>query len=254
MEKSISINALAFINLAAFLTVIVFNTLANTLPFNGKGTGELSDIYPNLFVPAGLTFSIWGLIYILLAGFAVYSTVGVFKSSINLEFLKVIGPWFLISCIANISWLFAWHWEKTGLSLIIMLVILLSLVMIYIRLGSSSLPDTSFVLVKLPFSVYLGWITVATIANTTALLVRLNWDGFGLSQLFWTAAVIAAAVIVTCLIIIFRNDLAYSLVIIWALVGIIIKRTSAADAPAVVFSAAAAIVIIIAVYIVKKAF
>ena len=69
MEKSISINVLAFINLAAFLAVIVFNTLANSLPLNGRGTGELSDIYPNLFVPAGLTFSIWGLIYILLAGF-----------------------------------------------------------------------------------------------------------------------------------------------------------------------------------------
>lgn len=229
----------SIINAIAFIGVIVVNSLANILPLNGVGTGELSDLYPNLFVPAGLTFSIWGIIYLLLIGFCVYGIKAAFSSSTDASFLKTIGPWFLLSCIANIAWIFAWHWQRVGLSLIVMLFLLASLIVIYLKLNSGGISSLSEgLLTRLPFSVYLGWITVATIANVTALLVTLEWGGFGLSAVFWTVFVIVAAVVVTLLVIFIRKDLGYSLVVVWALLGIVLKRSALGDAPSVTVAAA----------------
>ena len=251
MEKSFSF--LAILNLIFFISVIIVNGLANALPLNGIGTGELSDLYPNLFVPAGITFSIWGIIYLLLAGFCVTGLAAAFGNKLNPEFLSRIGVWFIISCIANLSWIFAWHWKKVGLSLLFMLLILLTLIMIYKKL----MPDyetankPAFIFVKLPFSVYLGWITVATIANVTALLVHANWNGFGLSEPLWTVIILLTAVLITCIIILRHKDLGYSLVVIWAFLGIILKRSSIGDALSVVIAASAGIVIIGAFFIIK---
>lgn len=243
----------SIINALACIGVIVVNSLANILPLNGVGTGELSDLYPNLFVPAGLTFSIWGIIYILLIGFAIYGIKAAFSSSTDASFLKSIGPWFLLSCIANMAWIFAWHWQKVGLSLVVMLFLLASLIIIYLSLssGGESFPAER-VLVKLPFSVYLGWITVATIANVTALLVRLEWGGFGLSGVFWTVAVIVTAVVITALVIWPRRDAGYSLVVIWALLGIVLKRSALGDAPAVTVAAALGMGVIVLVFLLRR--
>jgi hypothetical protein len=254
MGKTFSFSILAFINLFAFIAVVVVNALANILPLNGVGTGELSDIYPNLFVPAGITFAVWGIIYLLLAGFSTYGIVASINKNIDALFLKKIGHWFLLSCAANISWIFAWHWKKVGLSLIFMLIILASLIILYRKIESASgeLGKAHFVFIKLPFSIYLGWITVATIANITALLVNMNWNGFGISETVWTVIVIAAAVIITCLVIYQRRDWGYALVVLWAFLGIILKRTSIGDAPVIVTTAAAGMVLIAAFYAVRQ--
>ena len=220
--------AWAVLNLVGFLGTVVVNALANALPINGITTGELSDLYPNLFVPAGLTFSIWGLIYLLLAIFAVYQLVASLRPGAPAGFLDRIGPLFVISCGANIGWIFAWHYRLVGVSLLLMLLLLGSLLGLYLRLrvGVSDAPARERYLVHLPFSVYLGWITVATIANVTALLVDAGWNRFGAGEVFWTVAVIAVAAGITLGVLFSRRDAFYALVVVWALIGIVIKRTS----------------------------
>ncbi|MFC1861753.1 hypothetical protein ACFLX6_00450 [Chloroflexota bacterium] len=226
MRKS-RLLTLSILNLIGFLGTVVVNGLANALPLNNKTTGELSDQYPNLFVPAGLTFSIWGVIYILLAIFVIYGLVISIKNNTQkTAFIENIGILFFISSLANIGWIFAWHYEILPLSLVLMLVILGALITIYLRLhiGKSDSTLNERYLVHLPFSVYLGWITIATIANVTAVLVDINWNTFGLGEQFWTVAVIIVGIAIALSILLTRKDIFYCLVVDWALLGILLKR------------------------------
>jgi tryptophan-rich sensory protein len=223
MTSTNDLRVLQIVNIVAFLSTVVMNVLANALPLNGKTTAELSDMYPNLFVPAGYVFAIWGVIYLLLLGFTVYQAS---KKQRQEEFLRRIGYYFALSAVANISWLFLWHYEQVLLSEVPMFVLLGSLIMIYIRLdvGRWERSREDRLLVSLPFSVYLGWITVAPIANVTAALVKLNWDGFGIGEATWTVLMIGIAVLLTGIVIYTRADIGYSLVIAWALGGIYAKQ------------------------------
>jgi hypothetical protein len=220
---------LSILNLISFLGVVIVNTLAVTLPINNKTTQELSDQYPNLFVPAGLTFSIWGVIYLLLAIFVVYNLISAFKKTSGVSFSEKIGVLFFLSCIANIAWILAWHYQVVSLSVLIMLLLLACLLAIYLKLGvgKKGPPTKEKYLVHLPFSVYLGWITIATIANITTFLVQLNWNGFGLSDQFWTVTVILVGIAITLAMLFRRQDLFYALVVDWAILGILLKRTAA---------------------------
>jgi len=227
MVKKYTLKVLSILNLLGFFGVVLINYLAVILPLNDKTTGALADQYPNLFVPIGLTFSIWGIIYLLLAIFTIYQLVYAFKKDTqNSSFLEKIGLLFFVSCLANFSWIFAWHFERVFLSFLIMLILLLSLIVIYQRLniGRSVALKSEKYLVHLPFSVYLGWITIATIANATALLVDVHWNRFGLSEPFWTIGVIIIGILITLFILFYRKDIFYCLVVDWALLGILIKR------------------------------
>lgn len=227
METTLSQKFLAILNLIAFLGVVIVNGLANALPINNKTTAELSDQYPNLFVPAGLTFSIWGVIYILLAIFVIYQLIVTFREDkMKLGPYKRIGYLFLLSSILNIGWIFAWQYEIMPLSLVIMLLLLGCLMAIYLRLGVGKKGFTTReqYLVHLPFSVYLGWITIATIANVTAFLVNINWNRFGLSDQFWAVLVIVVGIAITLSVLLRRQDIYYALVVDWAILGILLKR------------------------------
>jgi hypothetical protein len=204
------------------LTLIV-NFLATALPLNGKTTGELSDSYPNLFVPAGYVFAIWGVIYTLLIVFVVFQAL---PRNRNEEFHNQISGLFIISSLANSLWIFLWHYEQVLFSLLTMIVLLVSLILIYWRLeiGLNPVALNQKLAVHTPFSVYLGWITVATVANVTALLVSINWDRFGISETIWTLIVLSVATIIAIVIILQRKDIAYTLVPIWAFIGIFIKQ------------------------------
>jgi len=229
MGKNHSVLVLAILNLLGFIGTVVVNALATTLPINKITTGELSDLYPNLFVPAGLTFAIWGLIYVLLAIFVVYQLMpSVRGDTQKSDFIKRIGPLFFISCLANIGWIYAWHYKIVPLSLVLMLVLLGSLLAIYLRLniGKSEAHRPEKFLVHLPFSVYLGWITIATIANTTALLVNNNWNALGLGEQFWAVAVIIIGIAIALSVLFTRKDIFYALVVDWALLGVLLKRLS----------------------------
>jgi hypothetical protein len=220
-------------NILIMIITIGVNALAVILPLNGKTTEYLSDKYPNLFVPAGITFSIWGIIYILWVVFAIYQARDLFKKEdIDMPFLHQITFLYFVSGVANSGWIFAWHYEYVGFSLLLMIILLFSLLALYVRLniGRADVSLTEKLCVHVPFSVYLGWITVATIANVTTYLVYVNWDGFGISPLTWTIVVVSVGVLITLLMLALRKDIAYSLVILWALLGIWIKRTTPATA------------------------
>ena len=205
---------LKIVNVAAFAIMVFMNYLANALPLGGKTTGELSAQYPNLFVPAGITFSIWGIIYLLLLGFCVIQFMAHNRAMVN-----AAGWLFAISCILNALWIVAWHHEKLFLSVIIMLLLLATLTMINYRLVPFSESIS-----KAAFGVYLGWICIATIANITALLVAINWQGWGISDEAWAVIMVLAGAVITALIIKnYRNSFT-GIAVIWALTGIMIAR------------------------------
>lgn len=216
-------------NSMGVIATIIVNALAVLLPLNGKSTNELSDALPNLFVPSGITFSIWSIIYIFLIIFMVYQIYGLLtKQKTNIKYLEKIGIWFMVASLANVLWIFLWHYEYVTLSLVAMLILLLSLMAIYLKLniGLSEISIKEKLAVNTTISIYFGWITVATIANVTAVLVNLDAGELILGQELWTIIVIAVATLITMLIVVQRKDIPYSLVIIWALLGIIIKRLS----------------------------
>ena len=222
-----NIKLLAMINTLGLILALVLNGLANALPINGKTTGELSDAYPNLFVPAGFTFAIWGVIYLALIVFVIYQLIQAFSKEGNAaDFLPQIGWFFFLSSLANASWIVAWHYQYIAISLIIMLCILFTLIMIYQRLeiGLKSVSTAQKWLVHTPFSIYLGWITVATIANVTTLLVDLDWNGFSILPETWTVIVLTVGTLIALTMTQKRREIAYGLVIIWAYYGIVSKR------------------------------
>jgi len=197
------LQALQLGNIIAVIFTIIVNSLANIVPIGGKYTGELSDNTPNLFVPAGITFAIWGVIYILIIMFAIYLAKDLFKKDKETKpFLEKISIFFILASLANIIWIFLWHYEQILLSLLAMVLLFFSLLIIYLRLhiGIEKITLKEKLFVHVPISVYLGWITVATIANVTAVLVTIDWDGFGISEQIWTIIVIIVATIITILI------------------------------------------------------
>jgi hypothetical protein len=207
------------------LATLVVNGLANALPLNGLTTGEISDRFEVYFVPAGYVFSIWGLIYFGLIGYAVFQALPSQKQNPR---LRSIAGIFVLASFANMAWLFLWHYEQFAGTLVAMLVLLLCLIAIYLRLeigrGKVSFGETW--LVRVPFSLYLGWISVATVSNVTSLLDFLNWDGFGLSPELWMIIILAVVVVIAGLVSLTRQDVPYALVIMWALAGIAIKHAS----------------------------
>jgi hypothetical protein len=225
MEKK---EILQIFNLIGFIATVIVNFLAVLLPIGGNTTQELSDAIPNLFVPAGITFSIWTFIYIFLGLFSIYQIRDIFKKDkIEMKFLDDIGYFFIIGSLANITWIIVWHYQLVPLSLIFMIILLVSLLLIYIKLSIGKLKVSKIekVAVHIPFSVYLGWITVATIANVTAVLVNdLGVSGSGPIAEIMTILVIAVAVLITFAMLFLRKDYAYSIVVIWALLGIFIKQ------------------------------
>ena len=222
-------NLLQWGNIITFIAAFLINYLAVGFELGGYNTGELSDLLPNLFVPAGLTFSIWGVIYFFLAGFSIYQGRDLFKEQkLEHDYLNKIGIYFILSNIANATWIFLWHFRLVPLSLVLMLAILLTLLMIYIKLGIGKTEPIRGVRiwVHTPFSIYLGWITVATIANVTAVAIDFGVPGFGLIQEILTVVVIIVAVLITFAMLFLRKDWVYSLVIVWATFGIYLKQST----------------------------
>jgi hypothetical protein len=204
------------------LATIVVNGLANALPINGQNTGEISDRFQVYFVPAGYVFSIWGLIYLGLIAFAIFQSL---PSQRENPRLRATGWWISLGGVANISWIFLWHYEQFPLTIIAMLVLLVSLIVTYLRLGigRTVVPAGEKWAARVPFSIYLGWITVATVANATSLLDYLKWDRFGLSPVTWMVIMLAAVLVIAVLMNFTRRDVAYALVLLWALAGIALK-------------------------------
>lgn len=231
-------------NIVLFVFTIIMNALANALPLNGKTTGELSNQYPNFFVPAGITFSIWSIIYLFLLIFIIYPFTGKQARQHTLK----IGPWFMLSCLCNGSWILAWHYELVEVSVLIMLAFLFILIRIY-RLLENPQPAFSTKdkwMLKTTFSIYLGWICIATIANITTLLVHHGWSGGPLSQPVWACIAIGLGTALGAYIASTRKDLAFILVLLWAFAGIFLKQyNSLTGNPVAIVAVVAAALLII---------
>jgi hypothetical protein len=242
---------LKWINAVAFaLTVLVNGLAGGTTILGGKLTAEISDANPTLITPAGYVFSIWGVIYILLGLFVIFQAL---PSQKGKEYHGEIGWLFVLSSLLNIAWLFLWQFEYLSLSVVLMFLLLTTLIATYLRLniGKSRVALRDKLAVHVPFSVYLGWITIASIANVSVTLVSVGWDGFGISQEIWAFLIILIALLITLLVIATRKDIAYGLVVIWALLGIAAKQSgnqtvvSATEISAVVIAIALALSILI---------
>jgi hypothetical protein len=207
------------------IVTITINILANALPINGQNTGDISDMFQVFFVPAGYVFSIWGLIYIGLLAFAVYQALPTQRENPR---LRKIGYWFALSCLANSIWIFMWHYNLFPLSLLVMLVLLAALLVIYLRLdiGRTRVSTVERWCVNIPFSVYLGWITVATVANVTDVLYDLGWNGFGIAPETWAVIMLIIAAGLGVAMAVTRRDVAYLLVLVWAFAGIGVKQAA----------------------------
>jgi benzodiazapine receptor len=212
--------ALLYANIVAYIFTILINSLAgSTTLIGGQNTAAISNNNPTLITPAGYVFSIWGIIYVLLGAFVIYQAL---PRERNSAYRQKIGWLFILSSLFNIAWIFVWQYEILSLSVVLIFALLLSLIAIYLRLniGRSKVRTSERLAVHLPFSVYLGWITIASIADASVTLTAYNWDGFGISPETWAIIVVTVALVITMLMLGTRKDVAYALVVIWALVGI----------------------------------
>lgn len=201
----------------AFIAMIVVNFLSNYLPINGQTTAEISNRIEVLFTPAGYVFSIWGLIYFLVLVWLIMQ----YKSIKNNEFSSQIGVLFIFSCLFNIAWLFSWHYEQFALSVLFMILLLVTLILIYVKYPNTAqgLPE------RLPFSFYLAWIAVATIVNISYVLKHYGVD-LGISEAVGSLVLVAAAVVIGYLALENSKDIYFVLVIVWALIGIVVKTSN----------------------------
>ena len=257
------VKSLKYWNIIFFISMISINIIANTLPFGRGSTAEISAKYHSLFTPAPLTFSIWFVIYLLLGYFIVYQ-LGVFNEVFANTFVSLIGPWFIISCILNIGWLFSFSYEKTFLSMLFMIGLLLSLAIISFRLSPENVMLTAmephiplFAKICLyTFDLYFGWIVAATIANMSVLLLKLNWNIFNLSEQFFTVIVLIGGTVLGMLFVIFSNRFMSSLAIIWAYCGILVNHISrsgyAGAYPVIIFVTILGIFLILISGIIKE--
>lgn len=251
------------LNLMFFLIMITVNMLANVLPLGHGNTGDISNKYPNLFTPAPMTFAIWGVIYVLILYFIMYQYGWLDNHMFSESFVNLIGCWFIISCIMNVGWIFSWHYENIALSMVFMIGLLISLIMItrhlrpdyiYQETAVHSIPMLAKI-ATYAFDIYIGWITAATIANVSVLLVKLNWTRFGLSSEFWTIVVIIAGAIIGMLFMIVSQKYLSTLSIIWAYCGILVKHISSngygGEYPIIIISTIIAIFIMLCLMIIR---
>ena len=214
---------LRWLNLAAFVLVIAMNWASSNLQINGNTVASVSDGIPSLFTPAGYVFAIWGIIYLALGAFVIY---GVSKKQADNQLIDRIGPWFVINSLLNMVWLVSWLMEWWLISLVIIALMLVTLIITYLRLNAfrEDARGKDFWFVLFPFSIYLAWISVATIANTSIIFAANGITSLGVSGTFWTAVMITVATLVSNLMVVLRRDWFFPLVVIWAVIGIAIAN------------------------------
>jgi hypothetical protein len=207
--------------LASFVFVLVMNSVATALPLNGLSVGGVSDKYTTLFAPIDFTFGIWGLIYL---GLTVYSFTQLFTDN---QVIQRITPWFIAANIFNGSWIIAWRLEWLLVSSLILVGLLFCLYKINKETTSKSSSAEQTITTRLPFEIYFGWVTVATIANISSFLVQLGFqDGYLLDAQTWTVVILIVATLIGTATALVNSSPAYSLVILWAFYGIYSRHIS----------------------------
>jgi hypothetical protein len=213
-----------WINVVAIIVTLAVNILANAVPFNGQTTGEISDRFEVYFVPAGYVFAIWGVIYIGLIAFAIYQAL---PSQAENPRLRRLGYLFAIANLVNAFWLFFWHYNLFVMSLLAMLTLLGLLIATYLilEIGCTRVPAGERWMIQVPVSIYLGWISVATIANVSDVLYYLEWNALGINPESWAVIMLAVAVVLATIMALTRRDVAFLLVFLWSFIGIGIAQS-----------------------------
>lgn len=215
----------AILNLIILLAVIFWNYWVNANGLNGNTVSSLSAEYENLFTPAGYAFSIWGLIFLALFAQSVFFVSRAFNPAKDSDFLSQIGPYLIMANIGNGLWLYMWLMEHTGISVIVMLGILASLVIVILNTNMERWDAPRPVIFWLwwPIALYSGWIAVATIANISAFLAKSNWAS-NQAEVAWTVTMIGFAVILNLFMTFTRNLREFAIVGVWALIAIAVRH------------------------------
>lgn len=237
-----------WVNMLALVGMLIANGASEAIPLNGQTSAEIANRLPILFVPANYVFSVWGIIYTLLIGFGLYQALPSQKENPT---IRRIGYWFALTCAANGIWLVLFHYNLFALSMIAMLILLVGLLAIYTRIGAgqTKLSMRETWLIQIPFSTYIGWITVATVANAAYVLYDAGWNGFGIDGAIWATVMLVVATAVTLTIIFTRSDIAYTAVIVWALAGIVVKQS---PTPLVAGTAAVMAVVVVVALVASR--
>jgi hypothetical protein len=258
MSSYFRIGVLQILNIVSFVAVIVVNGLADFLPINGQTTGQVSDQYPNQFVPAPVTFSIWLIIYSLLFLFCIYQGSTLFESEKSTmdkkeRVVEVVGYRFIISCLLNMAWILAWHYHVLWLSVLIMLGLLVTLISIFERVHAAATyaGHKARWFVYAPFSIYLGWISIATIANITAWLVSMGWNGWNIADWLWACMMIVVGTFLGILMLLRRNNIFYAMTVVWAFFGIFLNQYRSAGLNTIAITALSGAALLLLVSLVK---
>lgn len=215
---------LRIVNTVAFGVMIIINALANILPLGIGNTGAVSEKYANLFTPAPITFAIWGVIYVMMALLLLRQWGLLGSKEAAEDELHTVGLWFAVSCLMNVGWIFAWHFDVIWLSVIMIIALLLSLAVIGKKIKNQDRTGLDYFTVNAGLDLYFGWIIAATIANISVLLVSLGWNGFGLSPVFWTCAVLVIGALIGALPMLKDCRFMSTLAVVWAYTGILIRH------------------------------
>ncbi len=242
MNVSVRSKAMKIGILLSYLLMIAVNALANILPINGVNTGEASARYDTLFTPAAYTFGIWGLIYLLLGVYVVFQLLSA-KGEESGKRPEQVGWMFILSSLFNAGWIFAWHYDQIALSVVLMLLILLTLMRAAWLLREPHCSPKEELVLRIPFGIYFGWITVATIANVSVWLVSLQWDRFGISEAIWTAVLLGVGAAILGVTMWRIRSVAYGLTALWAYTGILVRHLAerGGQYPLIVAAAAVAL-------------
>ena len=213
-------------NLLSVLLALIVNILANALPLNNQTTAQISDRFKVFFVPAGYVFAIWGIIYLGWIAFTVYQFLPAHKESPR---LRGLGYLFALTGVFNAAWLFCWQYNHFTLSVLVMLILLGLLIACYLKLniGRISVSNSERWCVDIPLSVYLGWISVATIANISDWLYFVHWNGFGIAPQAWAVILLIVASLLGLLMALLRRDSGYLFVFVWSFAGIAVMQSTA---------------------------
>ncbi|HOG47584.1 MAG TPA: tryptophan-rich sensory protein [Anaerolineae bacterium] len=238
-------------NIIAYVAVVAVNAAASIVRFNGQTTADVSNRFPTLVTPAGYAFIIWGIIYIFLAGFIVYQALPAQRRNPRLQ---RIGWLFVLSSAANIAWIFLWSYNIFAATLVAIFILLGSLISIYLLfdIGLVRLPFIEQWLINAPFSIYLAWITVASIANVAVALTAFGWNGFGLAPVVWAVALVTIATGIAAAVAWTRVDLAYVAVIVWSLTAIAVRQAGVREVVLAAWAGSAAVVVVLIIAAVRR--